>query len=579
MTIVFSQPFNRESRISGTEQTENIKPKLAAHIEKARIAMSRLEEIFTQNPSLQTTEVMRRLLEVYKDCRYMDKLMGTSFFHESHFQGLLERVRERGRANVAQRMADQVTRLFTHQSGGSETDAEQDNIENTNITNTNNFQTSNNTSKTKSTKSNDVSGSASGVGQEGVSKKQSSKEEEDEINQLLIDINPNPEDSGLFSAENSKKESGSSESSGEFLLSEDVNNAADRSLALDTTEPLKDESLDKVVARTQEHVASSHVCVKLCTLIKAQLVQAHAEVSKRFGLSKMSLSDAANNSSPQKKQKKDEDKPIEPLLEPSETSIEMPPPVYTEGEGFSIEDTAPDSHKFKLTMFQPTDPSNFFRTVSKELRLLRNSLPPGIWVKGFEDRMDLYSVMIRGPEKTPYEDGLFLFDFQLSADYPAAPPLCHYISYCSDRLNPNLYEDGKVCVSLLGTWAGRGTEIWTSSSTLLQVIVSIQGLILVSEPYFNEAGYEKQKGSQQGRENSRMYNEMVVLKLVQAQTKLLQHPPLIFKDTIIAHFKRHAKKLLQRLDLWMEISEQRNNQHPMSPITPTSFKEIADCGT
>lgn len=41
--------------------------------------------------------------------------MGTSFFHESHFQGLLERVRERGRANVAQRVADQVSRLF-HQS-------------------------------------------------------------------------------------------------------------------------------------------------------------------------------------------------------------------------------------------------------------------------------------------------------------------------------------------------------------------------------------------------------------------------------------------------------------------------------
>lgn len=48
---------------------EMLKPKLAANIEKARIAMSRLEEIFTQNPSLQTTDVMRKLLEVYKDCR------------------------------------------------------------------------------------------------------------------------------------------------------------------------------------------------------------------------------------------------------------------------------------------------------------------------------------------------------------------------------------------------------------------------------------------------------------------------------------------------------------------------------
>ena len=203
-------------------------------------------------------------------------------------------------------------------------------------------------------------------------------------------------------------------------------------------------------------------------------VLAHAEVSKRFGLSKVSLSDAAKTASPCKKLKQEDEKKIELLSESSDSIADVPPLIYPEGEGFSIEETAPDSHKFKLTMFQPTDRTNFFRTVSKELKLLKSSLPPGIWVKGFEDRMDLYSVMMRGPEKTPYEDGLFLFDFQLSADYPTAPPLCHYISYCNDRLNPNLYEDGKVCVSLLGTWAGRGTEVWTSSSTLLQVIVSIQ---------------------------------------------------------------------------------------------------------
>jgi ubiquitin-conjugating enzyme E2 O len=113
----------------------------------------------------------------------------------------------------------------------------------------------------------------------------------------------------------------------------------------------------------------------------------------------------------------------------------------------------------------------------------------------FEDRLDLLSIMIEGPQNTPYEGGLFFFDIQLSKEYPNTPPLCHYISYCTDRLNPNLYEDGKVCVSLLGTWSGRGTEVWSSTnSTLLQVIVSIQGLILVDEPYFNEAGYEKQRG-------------------------------------------------------------------------------------
>ena len=135
----------------------------------------------------------------------------------------------------------------------------------------------------------------------------------------------------------------------------------------------------------------------------------------------------------------------------------------------------------------------------KEINLLRTALPKGITVKAYEDRMvsgaysttdpslslrkrnfssynqDLYSVMIVGPSRTPYEDGLFFFDFQLSSDYPQSPPVGHYYSYCTDRLNPNLYEDGKVCVSLLGTWSGKGTESWTPNSNMLQLLVSIQG--------------------------------------------------------------------------------------------------------
>ena len=80
---------------------------------------------------------------------------------------------------------------------------------------------------------------------------------------------------------------------------------------------------------------------------------------------------------------------------------------------FSMVESAPNEHKFKLAVFQPNDPKSFIKFVRKELQLLKSSLPSGIYVKGFEDRMDLYSVMIKGPEKTPYEDGLFFFDFQL----------------------------------------------------------------------------------------------------------------------------------------------------------------------
>lgn len=628
---------------STVEATESLKPKLAANIEKARVAMSRLEEIFTQNPALQTTDVMRKLLDVYKDCRYLDKLMGTTFFHESHFQGLLERVRERGRANVAQRVADQVSRLFNQPEAGSDLHAQSD------LHVAVDGETE---SQQASESSNSDSGVMSGsppsskealVSGEFLNENLASLELRivtAAINSKNVDSNkqhrtgnlPRVIDSSEGLTEGKHKGSGKSlqldgcdrtisRKSSSRLINEPPSETRDPKIINLTDNPSSNSCCEPDHAYTckesSSSVCNSYVCVKLCSLILGQLVKAHAEVVRRFGGNSqggMMLSDAANTVSPSGSNgNENEETPVKattsnvpespssPVVESNITSpsssvsitkctelvadvVEVNNDVsdvdmavsnlQKEGEGFSILDTAPNSHRFKLTMFQPTDQKTFFKTVRNEIKLLRTSLPQGIWVKGFEDRMDLYSVMIRGPEKTPYEDGLFFFDFQLSADYPKAPPLCHYISYCSDRLNPNLYEDGKVCVSLLGTWSGKGTEVWTLTSNLLQVIVSIQGLILVNEPYFNEAGYEKQKGTQQGRENSRMYNEMVILKLVQSMTKLILNPPLIFKEHIMEHFSKNAHKFCARLTSWLEVSERYNTSHPLSPTTPNTFKEI-----
>jgi len=55
----------------------------------------------------------------------------------------------------------------------------------------------------------------------------------------------------------------------------------------------------------------------------------------------------------------------------------------------------------------------------------------------------------------------------------------------------NLYESGKVCLSLLNTWTGSGSEVWNPIiSTILQVLLSLQALVLNENPYFNEAGYD-----------------------------------------------------------------------------------------
>ena len=75
------------------------------------------------------------------------------------------------------------------------------------------------------------------------------------------------------------------------------------------------------------------------------------------------------------------------------------------------------------------------------------------------------------------------------------------------RFNPNLYNCGKVCLSLLGTWEGPSWD--PTSSTLLQVLVSIQALILVPDPYFNEPGHEASMRSSNGKSSSETYNRSI----------------------------------------------------------------------
>lgn len=96
------------------------------------------------------------------------------------------------------------------------------------------------------------------------------------------------------------------------------------------------------------------------------------------------------------------------------------------------------------------------------------------------------------------------------------------------RINPNLYECGKVCLSLLNTWSGKGNEKWVpKQSTMLQVLVSMQALILNAHPYFNEPGYAKSKDSERGKTKSKTYNENVFILSLKTMIYTLRKPPQV----------------------------------------------------
>ncbi|KAK4257903.1 hypothetical protein QN277_007431 [Acacia crassicarpa] len=130
--------------------------------------------------------------------------------------------------------------------------------------------------------------------------------------------------------------------------------------------------------------------------------------------------------------------------------------------------------------------NRFLRAISKEWRILQENLPESIFVRVSETHSDLLRAAIIGAAGTPYHDALFFFDIDLPPNYPNEPPKVHYLSH-GYQVNPNLYSNGTVCLSLLNTWMGWPSERWNPKmSTLLQVLLSIQSLVLNEKPYFND---------------------------------------------------------------------------------------------
>ena len=129
------------------------------------------------------------------------------------------------------------------------------------------------------------------------------------------------------------------------------------------------------------------------------------------------------------------------------------------------------------------------KRIEKDIKDITKNPPQGIFALPDEDNVRLMRVMITGPSGTPYHGGMFSFRLGFANDYPMKPPKVKCLTTDGDkvRFNPNIYENGKVCLSILGTWDGPG---WSPVMNLSCVVVSIQSL-MNEEPYRNEPGYDK----------------------------------------------------------------------------------------
>ncbi|RXK38456.1 hypothetical protein M231_04221 [Tremella mesenterica] len=229
-------------------------------------------------------------------------------------------------------------------------------------------------------------------------------------------------------------------------------------------------------------------------------------------------------------------------------------------KGFEMLEQAPEDHHYFNESRREATYKTYRSRLQKEHRTLMTSLPDNILVRTYEDRTDLMRVLIIGPEGTPYADAPFFFDVFLNPfTFPNQPPAVFFHSHTNGhgRCNPNLYEEGKVCLSILGTWSGDKSESWSpSKSSLLQVFVSISGLVLVRHPYHCEPAFAKLEGTREGALNSRLYSEKAYVLSRSFVRAALTSPPTGFeKELKYYYFERgRLKSVIDHATALMEKS-------------------------
>ena len=185
--------------------------------------------------------------------------------------------------------------------------------------------------------------------------------------------------------------------------------------------------------------------------------------------------------------------------------------------------------------------------------MLQTSLPPGIFVRYASSRPDTFKALIVGPTGTPYSHGAFVFDILCPAAYLRMPPQVLLRTTGGGRVafGPNLYREGKVCLSLLGTWSG---QPWIpGESTLLQVLVSVQSMIFVDHPLQCEPGWEKQSVWGDWRPMSRWYNaQLQVATCLHAIVEPLagRRGDAVFGEVLARHFHVNATAILATVRRW-----------------------------
>ena len=129
------------------------------------------------------------------------------------------------------------------------------------------------------------------------------------------------------------------------------------------------------------------------------------------------------------------------------------------------------------------------RRITIDCKRVMELASEGMFWLADEENISRGHAIIFGCEGSPYYGGAFCFEVTFPPNYPFMPPSFNYLTNDGrTRFNPNLYKNGKVCLSLLNTWPG---EPWSGVQSLSSILQSIQTAVLNPDALRNEPAYDK----------------------------------------------------------------------------------------
>lgn len=135
----------------------------------------------------------------------------------------------------------------------------------------------------------------------------------------------------------------------------------------------------------------------------------------------------------------------------------------------------------------------------------------GIYIQYDENNIMKARALIIGPPDTIYENAYLFFSIEFPKNYPFSPPILKYMSQNNIRIHPNIYTNGKVCLSILGTWNGPS---WSSIMDINTVLLTIQSLLdnnpLIHEPGCNVSSFKKKQIIYKKIINYNTYNSLII---------------------------------------------------------------------